>query len=268
MTIAASNPECSSPAQIVRAEVRAGAHKTVTANLAQGFVQANLAILPSDWADEFEAFCLANPKPCPLLARSEVGSPHFPTLGADIDVRTDVPRYRVFENGIEVSQPTDIQALWHEDLVAFAIGCSYSFEWALLNNNVPIRHLEQGKKVCTYRTNVDTTPRGRFAGKLVVSMRNFTVPNAIRAIEITSRYPQVHGAPVHFGDPSAIGIVDINQPEYGGEPDIRTGEISLFWACGVTPQSVIESTRPPFCITHKAGHLLITDRLNEEFRSS
>jgi len=162
-------------------------------------------------------------------------------------VRSDLPRYRVFRDGVPVSEETDISALWRDDLVAFALGCSYSFEAALLEAGVPIRHIEQGKKVCTYRTTIDTVPAGRLHGRMVVSMRNFTVPNAIRAIEITSRFPR---------------------PEFGGEPDIRPGEVPLFWACGVTPQAVVEAARPPFCITHKAGHMLVTDRLNEEFREA
>lgn len=267
MSLAEQRP-ISDSAAAVREAVRSGSHQTVTASMAHGYVQANLVILPADWADEFEAFCEANPKACPLLAKSAVGSPRFPELGLDIDVRTDIPRYRVFHNGELDAEPMDICDLWRDDLVAFAIGCSYSFEWALLENDVPIRHIEQGKKVCTYRTNVETEQAGRFHGKLVVSMRNFTVPNAIRAIEITSRYPSVHGAPIHFGDPAAIGISDINHPEYGGEPDIRPGEVCLFWACGVTPQSVVENARPPLCITHKAGHMLVTDRRNEEFRTA
>lgn len=252
----------------LREEIRAGRHATVTTGLAPGHVQANLAILPADWAEEFAAFCAANPKPCPLIARSEPGDPALPDLGAGIDVRRDLPRYRVFRDGALASEETDISHLWRDDLVAFALGCSYSFEAALLEAGVPIRHIEQGKKVCTYRTGLDTVPAGRLHGKMVVSMRNFTVPNAIRAIEITSRFPRVHGGPIHFGDPAAIGIADIDRPEFGGEPDIRAGEVPLFWACGVTPQTVIEAARPPFCITHKAGHMLITDRLNEELRDA
>ncbi len=256
------------PARLLRKEIRAGRHTTVTTGMAPGHVQANLVILPADWAEEFAQFCAANPKPCPLIARSEPGDPALPGLGDDIDVRRDLPRYRVFRDGAVVSEVTDISGLWRDDLVAFALGCSYSFEAALLDAGVPIRHIEQGKKVCTYRTALDTVPAGRLHGRMVVSMRNFTVPNAIRAIEITSRFPRVHGAPIHFGDPAAIGIADIERPEYGGEPDIRPGEVPLFWACGVTPQAVIEAAKPPFCITHKAGHMLVTDRLNEEFREA
>jgi len=255
-------------ARILRSQIRSGRHATVTTGLARGHLQANLVILPADWADEFASFCAANPKPCPLIAQSAPGNPTLPNLGGDIDVRSDLPRYRVFRNGEAVSEETDVTALWRDDLVTFALGCSYSFESALLEDGVPIRHIEQGKKVCTYRTRLDTVPAGRLHGRMVVSMRNFTVPNAIRAIEITSRFPRVHGAPIHFGDPAAIGIADIARPEFGGEPDIRPGEVPLFWACGVTPQTVIEAARPPFCITHKAGHMLVTDRLNEEFREA
>ena len=255
-------------AKLLREQIRAGRHTTVTTGLAPGHVQANLVILPADWAGEFAAFCAANPKPCPLIAQSAPGDPTLPGLGSDIDVRRDLPRYRVFRDGAVVSEETDIANLWRDDLIAFALGCSYSFEAALLDAGVPIRHIEQGKKVCTYRTKLDTVPAGRLHGRMVVSMRNFTVANAIRAIEITSRFPRVHGAPIHFGDPAAIGIADIARPEYGGEPDIRPGEVPLFWACGVTPQAVIEAAKPPFCITHKAGHMLVTDRLNEEFREA
>jgi uncharacterized protein YcsI (UPF0317 family) len=256
------------PAKLLRQQIRAGRHTTVTTGMAPGHLQANLVILPADWADEFASYCAANPKPCPLIARSEPGDPTLPSLGNDIDVRSDLPRYRIFHDGKAMSEETDIAHLWRDDLVAFALGCSYSFEAALLDAGVPIRHIEQGKKVCTYRTGLDTVPTGRLHGRMVVSMRNFTVPNAIRAIEITSRFPRVHGAPIHFGDPAAIGIADIDKPEFGGEPDIRPGEVPLFWACGVTPQAVIEAAKPPFCITHKAGHMLVTDRLNEEFRDA
>lgn len=264
-TAAAEEPNA---AEAIRGAIRAGRFLGVTTGVAPGYVQANLVILPADWAGEFADFCAANPKPCPLIGQSAVGEPRLPDLGRDIDVRTDIPRYRVFRDGREVAEVTDIHAQWRDDLVAFALGCSFSFEAALLEAGVPIRHIEQGRNVSMYRTGIDTVPVGRFRGKLVVSMRNFTVPNAIRAIEVTSRYPRVHGAPIHFGDPAAIGVADIMRPEFGSGPDIRPGEVPLFWACGVTPQSVIEDARPPFCITHKAGHMLITDRLNAEFRQS
>ncbi len=204
-------------ARDLRHQIRAGRHTTVTTGMARGHLQANLAILPADWAEEFAAFCVANPKPCPLIAQSEPGDPTLPSLG-DIDVRTDVPRYRVFRDGVAVSEETDISALWRDDLVAFALGCSYSFEAALLDAGVPIRHIEQGKKVCTYRTGLDTMPAGRLHGRMVVSMRNFTVPNAIRAIEITSRFPRVHGAPIHFGDPARSASPTSPSPSSAASP--------------------------------------------------
>lgn len=262
----ATDRGAASPAASLRAEIRAGRHDRVTTGLAPGYLQANLVILPADWADEFAAFCAANPKACPLIGQGAPGDPALPELGADLDVRTDLPRYRVFRDGVEVAEETDITAHWRGDLVAFALGCSYSFEAALLDAGVPLRHHEQGKKVCTYLSGIDCVPAGRLHGKMVVSMRNFTAANAIRAIEITSRFPRVHGAPIHFGDPAAIGIADIERPEFGGSPDIRPGETPLFWACGVTPQSIVAAAKPPFAITHKAGHMLITDRLNEDFR--
>jgi uncharacterized protein YcsI (UPF0317 family) len=251
----------------LRARIRSGLHSGVTTGQSMRHVQANLVILPAADASDFLRFCQANPRPCPLLAVSEPGEPSFPTLGEDIDVRSDLPRYRVFENGECVDEPTDIARVWRDDLVAFALGCSYSFEGALIEAGVPIRHIDMGSKVCTYRTNIDTAAAGRFHGKLVVSMRPFSVPDAIRAIQITSRFPNVHGAPIHFGDPGAIGITDIDAPHFGGTPALREGDVPLFWACGVTPQVVVETVRPAFSITHKAGHLLVTDRLNAELAS-
>ena len=248
----------------IRAEVRAGRHTTVTTGMAPGALQANLVILPADWAADFLRFCQLNPKPCPLVAVSEPGDPRLPILGDDIDVRTDVPRYRVFRDGAEVDEPTDIRDLWREDLVSFAIGCSYSFEEALLQAGLPVRHIENGTKAIIYVTGIETIPAGRFRGPMIVSMRPFTPAQAIRAIQITSRFPGVHGAPVHFGDPAQIGIEDIDRPYSGPKPDIRPGEVPVFWGCGVTPQVVVERARPPLCITHKAGHMLVTDRLNAE----
>lgn len=251
-------------AAALRRKIRTGEHDWVTTGLAPGRVQANLVVLPADWAEEFRRYCAANPKPCPLLAVGEPGDPRLPALGADLDVRTDLPRYRIFRHGREVDCVTDARALWRSDLVAFALGCSYSFESALLEAGIPVRHLEQGKKACTYRSGVETVPAGRLRGKLVVSMRPFSVADTIRAIEVTSRYPRVHGAPIHFGDPAAIGIRDIATPEFGGEPDIRPGELPVFWACGVTPQVVVEEARPPLCITHMPGHMLVTDLANAD----
>jgi uncharacterized protein YcsI (UPF0317 family) len=242
-----------------RKEIRAARHTGPTAGLAPGYVQANLVILPADLAADFGRYCDANPKPCPVLARSEPGSPRFPALGTDIDVRTDLPRYRVWRDGKVAAEPIDIREEWREDLVAFALGCSFSFEQLLIEQGMVLRHVEQGTNVPMYRTSLETTPAGMFSGPLVVSMRPLRSADAIRAIEITSKYPQVHGAPVHIGSPEEIGIRDIGKPDYGDPVEILPGELPVFWACGVTPQAAIERARLPFCITHAPGCMLITD---------
>ncbi len=258
----ANPPE--TPAQL-RAAFRSGQRTGQTSALAPGFVQANLAILPQNLADDFKSFCDLNPKPCPLLAVSAPGDPHFPELSADIDIRTDVSMYRVFKDGAFVEEVTDLTDLWRDDLVAFALGCSFSFEEALTDAGLAIRHIELGRNVPMYRTSIDTVTAGSFGGKMVVSMRPFKQSDIDQVIAITKRFPRVHGSPVHVGDPLAIGIADINAPDFGDGPEIRDGEVAVFWACGVTPQVAIEMARPEICITHKPGHMLITDRLNADF---
>ena len=252
-------------ARAARVEVRGGRHCDVTSGLAPAIVQANLAILPVEYANDFLRYCQLNPKPCPLIGMTEPGDPMLPMLGADIDLRSDLPAYRVFRDGVEIDEVTDIGDYWRDDLVGFALGCSLSFEAALVDAGLPLRRYEYGMKVCAYRTTIETAPAGPFRGGMVVSMRSFTPANAIRAIQITSRFPEVHGAPVHFGDPAAIGIADVLKPEYGGWATIPEGDVPVYWACGITPQVAIEHAKPSFCITHKAGHMLITDRLNGEF---
>jgi len=252
-------------ARRARLDARSGKLTGPTANLAPGHVQANLAILPRALAADFLHFCQRNPKPCPLLAMSEPGNPSLPDLGQDIDIRTDIPRYRVWQNGELVAEPTDVRDVWRDDLVSFLIGCSFSFEEAMLDNGLPVRHIEQGCNVPMYRTNIPTHAAGVFGGPLVVSMRPLKAADAIRAIQVTSRFPSVHGAPVHIGDPALIGIADIDRPDYGDAVEIRAGEMPVFWACGVTPQSVVMTVKPEFCITHYPGCMLVTDRKNTEF---
>lgn len=260
---AISDTQGDNPAHAARLSIREGTHKGHTAGLAPGYVQANLAIMPKDYAQEFQTFCQLNPKPCPMLAIGAVGSPHLPTLGADLDLRTDLSGYRVFRDGEEIDAPDDVTKYWRDDLVAFPLGCSFSFEDALLRDDIPLRHYERNEGVAMYRTNIDTVPAGRFGGKLVVSMRPFKPADAIRAIQITSRFPNVHGAPVHIGLPEAIGVTDLENPAFGGAPPRMTeDEIPVFWACGVTPQVAIEHAKPSFCITHFPGHMLITDTKN------
>jgi uncharacterized protein YcsI (UPF0317 family) len=246
----------------VRRAIRERRHTKHTAGLAPGYVQGNVCILPQEYAGEFRAFCESNPKPCPLLAMSEPGDPRLPALGEDLDIRTDVPRYRVFRDGVQGEEVTDLRELWRGDLVTFVLGCSFSFEQALMNAGLPLRYVEQGRNVSMYRTNLDTTPAGRFRGKLVVSMRPFKPADAIRAIEITSRYPRSHGAPVHIGRPDLIGIDDLSRPWAGDPTEVRADELPLFWACGITPQSVVLEAKPSLCITHSPGHMLVTDLEN------
>ena len=248
----------------VRRAVRAGEHTGHTGGLAPGVVQANLCILQGAWAEDFRAYCERNPKPCPLLAASAPGDPRLPQLAEDLDIRSDVPRYRVWRDGVLAEEVTDIAALWTDDMVAFALGCSFSFEEALIEAGVPVRHVAEGKNVAMYLTSIETAPAGPFRGPMVVSMRPFTPANAIRAIEITARYPAVHGSPVHIGKPGMIGIGDIAKPWVGDFVGVRDDELPLFWACGVTPQSAVAQAKPPLCITHAPGHMLVTDRKNSE----
>jgi uncharacterized protein YcsI (UPF0317 family) len=245
-----------------RLRIRAGDFSGNTAGLAPGNVQANLVVLPMALAHDFLRFTQANLKPCPVLAVSEPGDPHLPRLGEDLDIRSDLPRYRVWRRGELVEEPLDLFGVWRNDLVSFALGCSFSFEQALIEDGIELRHITHGSNVPMYRTNIQCVPAGPFAGPLVVSMRPLIPKNAIRAIQITSRFPSVHGAPVHIGLPEAIGIEDLARPDYGDAVPVRADELPVFWACGVTPQAVISQVRPDFCITHAPGSMLITDLRN------
>jgi uncharacterized protein YcsI (UPF0317 family) len=245
-----------------RLRIRLGGFTGPTSGLAPGHVQANLVILPKVLAGDFLRFAVANPKPCPILAVSEPGDPGFPTLAADLDIRTDLPRYRVWRDGELIDEPTDVRDVWRDDLVSFAIGCSFSFEEALVEDGIEVRHIACGSNVPMYRTNIPCVSAGMFAGPLVVSMRPLKPKDAIRAVQITSRFPSVHGAPVHLGLPASIGIADINKPDYGDAVPVAADELPVFWACGVTPQAVIAQVRPQFCITHAPGAMLITDLRN------
>jgi uncharacterized protein YcsI (UPF0317 family) len=250
-----------------RSRIRTGKFSGPTAGLAAGNVQANLVILPEALAHDFLRFAQANPKPCPILAVSEPGDPRLPGLGADLDIRTDLPRYRVWRRGELVEEPVEIGHVWRDDLVSFALGCSFSFEQALVEEGIELRHMTCGSNVPMYRTSIRCAPAGPFAGPLVVSMRPLKPADAIRAIQITSRFPAVHGAPVHIGLPEAIGIKDLATPDYGDSVPLRAGELPVFWACGVTPQAVIAEAKPDFCITHAPGSMLITDLLNAKLAS-
>ncbi len=253
-----------SAAHAARLRIRSGEWAHHTSGLADHHVQGNLVILPKALADDFLLFCQRNPKPCPLLAVGEPGNPRLPSLGADLDIRSDVPRYRVWRQGEVVDEPTDISAIWQSDFVSFVLGCSFSFEQALMECGLALRHVQEGKNVAMYRTNVQTAPAGPFGGQMVVSMRPMTPQAAIRAVQITSRFPSVHGAPIHIGHPEQIGIHDLAQPDYGDAVDVLPDELPVFWACGVTPQSALLQAKPDLCITHSPGCMLVTDLLNHQ----
>ncbi|MFV2031553.1 MAG: putative hydro-lyase [Gammaproteobacteria bacterium] len=249
----------------LRHQIRSGAHSGNTSGYSKGYVQGNLCILPADWAGEFLQFCQSNPKPCPLIGMaSSPGDYQMPALGEDLDIRTDIPSYRVFKDGEFREEVTDIGHYWRDDLVSFVLGCSFSFEEALIADGLDIRNVSEGVNVPMYRTTIDCTSAGRFSSKMVVSMRPMLPADAIRAIQICTRFPAVHGAPIHFGDPDFIGIRDIDHPEFGDAVTIRENEVPVFWACGVTPQVAVEQAKPPFCITHSPGCMLVTDMPNSQ----
>lgn len=261
-TTSSLSPHSTSTGRDVRLACRAGRHNKQTSGLAPGFVQANLAILPAEHADDFLRFCQRNPKPCPVLAVSEPGAVNLPGLANDLDIRTDVPGYRVFRNGENAGDVPDLLDLWQDDFVTFALGCSFSFEEALMEGGIGVRHIENDVNVPMYRTNIATVAAGPFAGPMVVSMRPFKPADAIRAIQITSRFPGVHGAPVHIGYPHSIGITDLSQPWQGDAVPVDAGELPVFWACGITPQSVILDAGLPLFIAHTPGFMLVTDMKN------
>ena len=260
-TITASKSETGRDA---RRRIRAGTNLAPTSGMAPGYVQGNLAILPKALAADFARFCQLNPKPCPLLASSEPGDWRLPALGEDLDIRTDIPLYRVWKNGEMVEEVRDLKKVWRDDLVSFVLGCSFSFEEALIENGLEIRHQTCNVNVPMYRTSIECKPSGPFHGPMVVSMRPFKPADAIRAVQVTTRFPSVHGAPVHIGLPAAIGIADLARPDYGDAVPVKSDELPVFWACGVTPQSVVATVKPEFCITHAPGYMLVTDLLNSQ----
>ena len=261
-----ADPNSWTPAQL-RAECRAGRFTRPTAGLAPGFVQANLMVVPREAAFEFLLFCQRNPKPCPLVEVLEPGRTE-PACAQGADVRADLPRYRVFQAGQLAGEVADATSLWHEDLVSFLIGCSFSFEEALAAAGIPLRHVEQGCNVPMYRTTRPCAPAGRFSGPLVVSMRPIPADKVPLAVQVTGRFEKVHGAPVHVGAPEALGIADLGKPDYGDPVEVRPGELPVFWACGVTPQAVALASRLPFCITHAPGHMFVSDLPNAALASS
>ena len=246
----------------VRALIRQGVITGQTSGMCEGYAQGNLLILPREQAYDFLLFTQRNPKSCPLLEVGDVGSRLVRKMADNADIARDIPRYRVWEYGKLTGEYTDISRFWRDDFVYFLIGCSFSFEGELLSAGVPVRHIEEGKNVPMYLTNIDCEEAGIFHGKLVVSMRPMPADQVIRAISITASMPRVHGDPIHIGDPSKIGIADLSKPDFGEAVTIRPGEIPVFWCCGVTPQSVVMSARPPIAISHAPGHMFLTDVKN------
>lgn len=252
-------------AREARALIRDGKWEKPTSGVALGHAQANMIILPKDWAYDFLLYAVRNPKPCPILDVCEVGDAEPKMIAPGADVRTDLPKYRVWENGELKCEPTDIREYWRDDLVAFLIGCSFSFENALLQAGIAIRHIDMGVNVPMYLTGVKCRPAGRLSGNMVMSMRPIPHDQVVKAVTCTARFPAVHGSPIHVGDPSAIGVKDINKPEFGDPVEIRDGEVPVFWACGVTPQAAVMQSKPPFAITHAPGYMFIADKRDSDY---
>ena len=250
--------------QDLRGVIRAGQWRRPTAGLAPGFTQANLAIVPRELAYDFLLFCQRNPKPCPLLEVFDAGDPEPREFAPGADIRTDVPRYRVYRHGILTDEVDDITAYWRDDLVSFLLGCSFTFEHPLMDAGIRMRHIDLDVNVPMFTTNRACKPAGVFHGPMVVSMRPIPQDQVVRAVQITSRFPAVHGAPVHVGDPLALGIEAIEQPNFGDAVPVKPGEVPVFWACGVTPQAVMMQAKPELAITHAPGYMFLTDRRESE----
>ncbi|MGQ4810375.1 putative hydro-lyase [Candidatus Entotheonellaceae bacterium PAL068K] len=250
--------------QQIRHGIRAGQWCRPTSGLAPGYTQANLAIVRRQLAYDFLLFCQRNPKPCPLLEVLDVGDPEPRELAPGADIRTDISRYRVYRHGALVDEVDDITAYWQDDLVSFLMGCSFTFEHPLLDADIGIRHLELGVNVPMFITNRPCKTAGVFQGPMVVSMRPLSPDQVVRAVQITSRFPAVHGSPVHVGDPAVLGICDLQQPDFGDAVPLAAGEVPVFWACGVTPQAVVMHIKPELAITHAPGYMFISDRRDSE----
>lgn len=246
----------------IRADIRAGRLTGVTAGLGQNYVQCNLAVLPKAQAYDFLLFCQRNPKPCPLVEVCDAGSAEPTVVAPGADLRTDIAKFRIFEHGVQTAEVTDVRAYWRDDLVAFLLGCSFTFEWALMEAGVRLWHIEHGKGVAMWRTSLPCRAAGIFHGPTVVSMRPIPAAQLSKVVTVSARFPGAHGAPIHIGDPAAIGIADITRPDEGDPQTFAPGDVPVFWACGVTPQAVALAAKVPFMITHSPGHMFVTDLPN------
>lgn len=237
-----------------------------TSGMCAGYAQANLCILPKDLAFDFLLFCTRNPRPCPILEVGDAGSRLIKTMADNADVATDFPKYRVWKNGVLTEEKTDISDIWQDDFIYFLIGCSFSFEAELLEAGIPVRHIEEGRNVPMFNTNIELQKAGIFGGNMVVSMRPIPYDLVVKAVNVTAAMPRVHGAPIHIGSPELIGIKDISKPDYGDAVTIKDGEIPVFWPCGVTPQNAVMNAKPSLAITHSPGHMFITDVKNSSLK--
>lgn len=238
-----------------------------TSGMCPGYAQANLVVLPKEYAYDFLLFTQRNPKSCPVLEVSEEGDRYLRRIAPGADIASEIPKYRIYEKGVLTGEYTNVESFWRKDLVSFLIGCSFSFESELLDAGIEVRHISMGCNVPMYITNIECEPAGIFSGKMVVSMRPIPYEQIVKAVTVTGQMPKVHGTPIHIGDPSVIGIKDVNKPDFGDAVSIMPGEVPVFWCCGVTPQSVVMNVKPSFCITHAPGHMLITDVKNTELKN-
>jgi uncharacterized protein YcsI (UPF0317 family) len=237
-----------------------------TSGMCNGFAQANLVILPKKYSDDFKRFANLNSKACPVLEILEAGEKHTKYLANNANIASELPKYRIYKNGAFHLETTNIESYWQDDFVSFLIGCSFTFEAALMASGIEVRHIAMNRNVPMYKTNIMTVPAGRFSGPIVVSMRPIRKDQIDQTIAITSEFPEVHGAPIHIGNPLEIGISDLNSPDYGDAVSINEDEIPVFWACGVTPQAAVENAKPEWMITHAPGHMFIADLKNESLK--
>lgn len=237
-----------------------------TSGMCNGYAQANLCILPKEYAFDFLLLCMRNPKPCPILEVGEVGSKEIKSMAEYGDICTDFPKYRIWKNGVLEKEVCDITDYWQDDFVYFLIGCSFSFEAEMLEAGLPVRHIEEGKNVPMFNTNIELASAGVFHGNMVVSMRPIPYDQVVKAVNVTAAMPKVHGAPIHIGAPEEIGIADIMKPDYGDSVTVKDGEVPVFWPCGVTPQNIVMATKPEIAITHSPGHMFITDIKNTSLK--
>ncbi len=252
--------------QDVKKLIREGKIDFQTSGMCNGYAQANLCILPKEYAFDFLLFCMRNPKPCPVLEVGDVGSREIKTMADGGDICKDFPKYRIWKNGVLEKEVTDISEYWQNDYVYFLIGCSFSFESELLEADIPVRHIQEGRNVPMFNTNIELRSAGKFHGNMVVSMRPIPDELVVKSVNVTAAMPRVHGAPVQIGNPESIGIRDVAKPDYGDAVTVNKGETPVFWACGVTPQNVIMQTKPPIAITHAPGHMFITDVKNSSLK--